>query len=331
MVSDHDFSAATGSILKRGGGKRFIPTPMEPAELVVCKMASDLLRTARHYEPGIIEDVDPEFVHQYRVNLRKCRSLIRLFKKSLSSPRYQFLSTELKLLANRTNGLRDLDVFLADENSYRGLLAENLRPGLRQIFQRTNRRRATALGKVISALSTESYRREVDRLLQNLEDPPEGIGKHSQGPINPLVRKKIHRQYQQICFDGNAIDAETPGDKLHELRIECKKLRYLLELFSALFAKNEIKPLIQQLKILQDNLGRFNDFSVQLELLTGFKRSRNISAEQLASIDGLTAELNKKQHQERGLVMGNLAKFSAREVKELFQQVFTESSRGETP
>ena len=52
-------------------------------------------------------------------------------------------------------------------------------------------------------------------------------------------------------------------EDLHNLRIDCKKLRYLLEFFTSLFPKTQMKLLIKQLKQLQDNLGDFNDLSVQ--------------------------------------------------------------------
>ncbi len=56
---------------------------------------------------------------------------------------------------------------------------------------------------------------------------------------------------------------DTEDEVVHQLRINCKKLRYLMEFFAPLFPENEIKTLIKALKLLQDNLGNFNDYSVQ--------------------------------------------------------------------
>ena len=47
------------------------------------------------------------------------------------------------------------------------------------------------------------------------------------------------------------------------MRIDAKKLRYLLEFFASLYPPKELAGLIRELKKLQDNLGEFNDLSVQ--------------------------------------------------------------------
>jgi CHAD domain-containing protein len=102
-----------------------------------------------------------------------------------------------------------------------------------------------------------------------------------------------------------------------------------LELFSELFVKKRVKELVKHLKGLQDNLGRFNDYSVQREFLLGFSNGRAISAAQLASINGLAAVLYNKQLHERSQVEENIAKFTAAEVVDKFQELFAESAREE--
>lgn len=296
----------------------------ELAETVVCKMAQSMLLSARQYEAGLVADIDTEFVHQYRVNIRKCRSMVRLFKKALSPQRYQLLKAELKVLGSRTNDLRDLDVFLLDADYYREMLPEYLQLGLKQIFNRVKRRRASAMKKVIAELQSDSYQVGIAQLLQTLQAEPERIGKHAQLPIKPLVAKKVLAQYRQIGSDGGEIDAETEDDVIHELRIECKKLRYLLELFSELFDKKKIKVLVRHLKGLQDNLGRFNDYSVQREFIAGFSRGERVSPEQLASINGLAAVLFNKQLLERSLLAENIAGFTVEKVRGKFEKLFAQ-------
>jgi CHAD domain-containing protein len=86
-------------------------------------------------------------------------------------------------------------------------------------------------------------------------------------PIVVFARKKIYKQYRRIVKDGSRTLANTEDEKLHALRIACKKLRYLMEFFSSLFPRKKINILIAQLKTLQDNLGEFNDLCVQEEYL----------------------------------------------------------------
>ncbi len=294
----------------------------EPAEAAISRMAAKMILLARGQEAGIIDDIDTEFVHQYRVNIRKTRSLISLFKKSFSSERYQLFKTELKKIGSQSNDLRDLDVFLIDQDYYRSLLPENLWPGLDQIFRRIKRRRVTAFKKMVSSLTGADYREQISHLLLTLQQPPEFVAKQSDLGIKQLASRKILAQYQQIYTDGMAIQSTTPDQEVHNLRIECKKLRYLLELFAELFPADKVKHLVKLLKTLQDNLGRFNDFSVQREFLVHFGQGKNLSADQLASINGLAAVLYNKQVYERHLVAENIALFVDKSTRDHFNHLF---------
>lgn len=299
----------------------------EPAEAAVARMAAKMIQLARHQEQGIIDDIDTEFVHQYRVNIRKTRSLINLFRKTLSKQRYQLLKSELKAIGGQTNVLRDLDVFILDHDYYRKLLPESLWPGFSQLFKRIRRQRTQAYRKVAGTLESEDYLEKISILLRNLQQPPELTSKQSQCALRSLVSKKILAQYRVIETDGKAIDSFTPDEAVHELRIECKKLRYLLELFAELFPRGQVRQLVKHLKGLQDNLGRFNDFSVQQEFLLHFSRGKTVSAEQLAAINGLAAVLYNKQIHERGQVVENIAAFLAPTVKEQFHHLFKNSAK----
>ena len=54
--------------------------------------------------------------------------------------------------------------------------------------------------------------------------------------------------------------------ELHDMRIACKRLRYLLEIFGIAF-ESDLEPLIDQVKELQDLLGDIHDCDVQVPML----------------------------------------------------------------
>ncbi len=303
--------------------KRIMPEPLaasDPAEEAVYRVAESLLLTARQYQPGIIADLDPEYVHQYRVNIRKCRSLVQMFKKTLVVQSYQTLKTELKILGKRTNELRDLDVFLLEEARLRELLPESQQAGLGQLFQRVRQRREVTLDKLVVELG-RADNQQLNRLLTHLQQAPSRPGKQARQPIGRLVGKKLQKQYRKICQAADVIDAATADEALHTLRIEGKKLRYLLELFGDLFDRQALKPLVRQLKGLQDSLGRFNDCAVQSRFLADLSQQERLTGEELASLAGLTAALYNRQLQERRQTMLKLADFAddsvARQVRRL--------------
>ncbi|MCG8619946.1 MAG: CHAD domain-containing protein, partial [Desulfobacterales bacterium] len=54
--------------------------PDDPAKKSLCTIVSTFIGVARQNEAGIIADHDTEFLHDYRVSLRKVRSVLSLFK-----------------------------------------------------------------------------------------------------------------------------------------------------------------------------------------------------------------------------------------------------------
>jgi CHAD domain-containing protein len=66
-----------------------------------------------------------------------------------------------------------------------------------------------------------------------------------------------------VLRKGSQLGHPVSADALHRLRIECKKLRYLLSFFRGFYPVEEMNLLIRDLKELQDHLGRFNDLRVQ--------------------------------------------------------------------
>ncbi len=66
-----------------------------------------------------------------------------------------------------------------------------------------------------------------------------------------------------------------PDEAVHQVRIQCKKLRYLVEFFSELLPAEETEHIEKQLRRLQNTLGLFNDYSVQQRsLLSYWERKR---------------------------------------------------------
>ena len=130
-----------------------------------------------------------------------------------------------------------------------------------------------------------------------------------------------------MCKIARCIDENTEDGTIHQLRINCKKLRYLMEFFGPLFPEQEIKALIKSLKLLQDNLGNFNDYAVQQTFL------RQVLSEKMScfagrevkvaeSVGALTAMLCQLKEKERRRVMKNFNLFDSQEIRSIFTKLF---------
>ena len=104
------------------------------------------------------------------------------------------------------------------------------------------------------------------------------------------------------------------------MRIEAKKLRYLLEFFSSLFPQPAMAPLLEQLRRVQDHLGHLNDLAVQqVKLLNHLQKSSPLlrHPQTIAAIGALVAVLHQEQAHWKNALAATLEPFLPRRTKSL--------------
>lgn len=289
-------------------------------------------------EPGILADLDTEFLHDYRVAVRRTRSALTQIQGVFSPREVAYFKGEFSKLGQLTNALRDLDVYLLNENTYKAMLPQSLREGISPLFEYLRGQREAALKTVRVGLKSENYRAllaEWQSFLEQSDRQDEDPQAPNAGrPVMELACERIAKRYQRVLRDGEDIlqDAQVEDDKLHALRIDCKKLRYLLEFFASLFPTDEIDELVRQLKTLQDNLGDFNDLCIQGEYLLNISQElpldEDLSRTTLASIGGLVGVLEREKVRVRGDFAETFRQFASKKNQKLFRAMI---SRGSTP
>lgn len=285
----------------------------------------NLLSTIRQNEQGIIKDVDTEFLHDFRVAVRRARSLFSQVRSVFPQEVTDRAKREFATLGKMTNRLRDLDVYLLKREHYMNMLPEDLRPGIESVFKRLETERKKEQKKLARYLSSASYKKTIifwDDFLEN-QNLGEITSSNSAVPVTSTAKKSIFKKYRKVVKLGRLINDQTPDPDIHSLRIECKKLRYLLEFFSSLFARKEITLMINHLKKLQNNLGDFNDLYVQQENLRKFLETeghKNKKLETMA-VGGLIASLYKKQQKVRNQFSEKFEKFGRKENIELWAEI----------
>ncbi|MFT5701951.1 MAG: CHAD domain-containing protein [Desulforhopalus sp.] len=288
----------------------------------------EFIKTARVNEPGIIADYDTEFLHDYRVSFRKVRSVLSLFKGVYGAEKTAELKNEFSAIMQGTNRLRDLDVYLMEKEHYFSLVPKPSLVGLTLLFDFFAKERSGELKAVRQNLGSAQYKSQVEGLRKLFKDSKSlPLGPKGKLPSKVLASKLVLKRYSQVCRIAVSIEKSTKDEVVHELRISCKKLRYLMEFFTPLFPREEIKQLIKTLKILQDNLGKFNDYSVQQEFLRrvledDLKKFKGDEMLVTEAIGALTAMLYSLQKEERSKVMKNFTRFNSEETRVLFKQLF---------
>ena len=267
-----------------------------------------------------------------RVDTRSALSQIKAVFPPATISRFKH---EFKIIGQLSNHLRDLDVYLLAEEDYKSQLPDFLREEIDPLFDYLRARRAKALREVSEGLNSAEYRQMAADWEAFLTDSQDTQGEtavarkkiaNAATPILTLAQRRIYKRYRQVIISGQTILTQNQLGQMHSLRIECKKLRYLMEFFASLFPPKEMSTLIRQLKQLQNHLGDLNDLNVQQAYLLHvaddlpLKRKKNRRA--LVAIGWLVANLEQKKTQAKAESATAFTQFAADANTRLFTQLF---------
>jgi CHAD domain-containing protein len=280
-------------------------------------------------EEGIRKDIDSEFLHDFRVAVRRSRSIMRLLNGVFEPEKTAWALTGLRELGKRTNELRDSDVYLLRRDEYTALLPTALQTALDPFFSDLEAEKRLHHKHFCRYLAGREYPGFIATLKEFIaldELPnPESAPLAAQ-PTGEVAAKAIRKALKKVLVHGRRTGNETSDTELHELRIDCKKLRYLLEFFASLFPPKATAQVLRQMKALQDNLGAFVDLSVQMEFLQS--RLEALPADrggigEAAAIGGLLATLYRKREKVRAHFHEIFSRFDSDETGELFDELLT--------
>ena len=94
--------------------------------------------------------------------------------------------------------------------------------------------------------------------------PVEGLDPRRR--LRPNARRILAVRIDEVWGYERVVQQPDAVTELHDMRIACKRLRYLLEIFSVAFS-DDLEPYIDQVKELQDLLGDIHDRDVQVPAL----------------------------------------------------------------
>lgn len=238
------------------------PTAKDPLTHLACRSLLIAFEQMLVQEPHAWEGLDKGGVHQMRVAIRRIRAALRAFKRVLPDTDRRTFNREFKWLARELGSVRDLDVNLVNFADYASSVRADDLVALEayQTHLETLHRRAR--GNLVTCLSSSRYRHLVNsfiNFLTRVQAPPVHIGRSV--TVAASARRLLGRHYKTVIRDGRNIHSETPELALHQLRIECKRLRYLFEFFRPAYGK-DFTPHVKRLKQLQDVLGELHDANV---------------------------------------------------------------------
>jgi CHAD domain-containing protein len=315
-----------------GGTSAKIEVPLsfaERSDVAAVAVLSRLLEVIEANLEGTIADVDSEFLHDFRVAVRRTRSVLRELRGVFPREPLARWRTEFRWLQQVTGPARDLDVYVLDFDEFRNALPEAFRADLEPLLTVLRTRRLIARREMARELRSEratSLLSGWKAFLDGLADLPEDDRPDAARPIGSVAGGRIRAVYRRMLRMGRAIDDLSPPEALHDLRKKGKELRYLLELFAVpLYPSDVVKPMIKTLKSLQDVLGRHQDREVQISMLRSL--TSEVSAlpggdAALMAMGLLVARLGEDERAARTEFASRFAEFASKSQRKLVKKTF---------
>ena len=191
---------------------------------------------------GTIADIDPEFLHDLRVAVRRTRVVLANAGRVLPDDVRQRGPRGLRL-ARRDHRRRPATSTSTRSNGpttrptstpVRPRRCVPLREHLGELTRGRPRR---ARGPARVGASRRRHR-ALERVARRPGRPGTLGDRGDEAVAESLSRRRIRRAHRRMIERGRTITPATPAETVHELRKDAKKLRYLIECFGGLYDKS---------------------------------------------------------------------------------------------
>ncbi len=276
---------------------------------VCCQWLSEFLQAAQSNIAGIAQDCDKEYLHRYRINLRKARSVVSLLNGVYTPTAEKQIVATLERLMSLSGTLRDLDVYLDKQTAENNPLPARLQTSAEQFYAHVRTLRQQVAATVIARLNAPSTQRTFTKLITQLQQGASPHGQKGGRPLAALGAAAVFKQLKKTHQKALKITPRSPDKQRHALRIACKKLRYLSELMLPVLKIKTLSHFTKRLKVMTTMLGDFNDQHVEIEFLFSQKVGCADIPESLPALGALLFIGEQRMQQARKEIDNNICEF----------------------
>jgi CHAD domain-containing protein len=286
-----------------------------------------LLEVMLGNQAGVHANLDSEFLHDFRVAVRRTRSLLGQIKYVFGDDAATHFSSEFSWLGKLTGPPRDLDVLvLTLRDRRREIPFEGLEALLTLLEQTQQEEHA----RLVEALNSDRFKRLTSEWRGFLSQPisVQPPAAHARRRLADVVFERAWRLSRKISRRAASLDEATAAEAVHDLRVEAKKLRYLVDVAPGAGDDDDVKRVLVALKALQRVLGDFNDAHVQERRLIecrGAMAATGAGDESLAAMGRLAEQARERHEHLRCDVVEEARRFRRRTVRSACRRAFRQT------
>lgn len=304
-------------------------TPGVRADVGARQIHLGLLDVMQGNQFGLLANLDSEFLHDFRVAVRRTRSLLGQIRQVFDEDRVQHFSNEFSWLGKLTGPPRDLDVLILTLRHRRRAFPLE---GVDECIALLERMQHDEHTKLIGALNSDRFHKLTSEWRDflgapvSLQPSPENARRR----LADVICERAWQLSRKIRRSAAALDVTTSPEAVHDLRVKAKKLRYLVDVAPMSGNATEAKRVLVALKSLQRVLGDFNDAHVQAHRLIEYRGAMAVMGaadESLSAIARLAEEAGERTGQLRNEVLEEAQRFSCGTVVAACRQAFKRTTR----
>lgn len=202
-------------------------------------------------------------VHQLRVATRRAGAAVQVFEDVLGKKQCRRWRGQLRRIRREAGAIREMDVLAArlgtDLERMRGAEAA----AAKRLIETAKQRRAEAakdLSRVIARLPEDRLERRRAKIVASIDATAV-----AESAVSSFARRVLRRELDDVRAGSDADLNQI--ERVHELRIAIKRLRYGMEIFGHCFDEPFRGALYRDLMSLQDRLGELNDLAGMIEFI----------------------------------------------------------------
>ena len=229
------------------------------------RLALKALSAARAAERRLDDRSDPEALHDFRVAIRRLRSILRAYKPQLANAVRKKDRDRLREIQRATGGGREADVALEWLTLQQRDLAPEHLTGLNWLSAKLLARRREC-SQALDGEVREAFKRNAQKLEERLAIMRSKQNLLAERPHVSFARTLANlteAHATDLLVQLGQIARMDDAEALHDARILGKRLRYLLEPLRAYV--DAAQPVVKKTKRLQDVLGDLNDVHVLMD------------------------------------------------------------------
>ena len=297
--------------------------PKVRADIGARQIHSALVDILEANEPGLRGDLDTEFLHDFRVAVRRTRSLLGQIRRVFPQDAADHFSAEFSWLGRLTGPARDMDVLMLALRQHDSGLSVADREALIAALGSAQRHEHQQL---IQALDSDRYQALLSDWKSFLKGPIslKPVPENASASLAAVVSRRAWRLSRRIAGSAETIDDHTPPERIHAVRVDAKRLRYLIDVTPGFYDRSALGSVLGALKKVQRALGDFNDADVQQRRLVECERTLGAGTPVgiVMTLGRLAEQCRRRRDRLRREAIKKLATFRARDTRLACRRAF---------